>query len=139
VIDFRKSGNSTPYLGFGWSRRESTHTWMAGPRATLWLRVASDGNRDHVLVARAHLPDASPAAPGRVEVRVNGMSVGTISSTGTADAFETFELPIPRRAVRSSPNWTIALRALKPGSDEDVDDPGATPLAVQALEIRPQP
>jgi hypothetical protein len=137
VIEFRRGGNLGRYVGFGWGRRESTHTWMVDAQATVWLRGRFEPARDYVLVLAGQVDDASSAGPTRVTVEVNGVEVGEVTSTNSTPRFETYQITVPASVLSRSPETLICFSA-KAGTSAD-GDPASARLAVETLELRPRP
>jgi hypothetical protein len=104
---------------------------MADAKANLRLRGRFEPDRDYVLVLEAEPSAATPEAPQRVAVDVNGVEVGEVVSKGPAPQFETYRFTVPASALTRSPDTTVGFSA-KPG-------PGAEEarLAVRTLEFRP--
>jgi hypothetical protein len=137
VLDFRRGGNTGPYLGFGWGRRQPTETWMVDPRATLFLKVAFEA-RDYGLLFDGTLSGASPESTGRVTVEVNGVEIGELTPTDAIGQFKRYRLPVPRDVLSRSPQTTILFSVKKLGAGPGPDPP-ETRLGVQTLELRPMP
>jgi hypothetical protein len=137
VIEFRRGGNLGPYVGFGWGRRQPTHTWMADAQATLWLRGRFEPGRDYLLVLEAQPGGASPAAPKRVAVAVNGVAVGEVATTDPAPSFESYRFTIPANVLSRSPETLICFSAKAPPNADR--DPSPAGLAVKTVELRPLP
>ena len=110
---------------------------MADAQATLWLRGRFEPGRDYVLVLEARPGGASPAAPKRVAVEVNGMEVGEVASTGPAPSFESYRFRVPSNVLSRSPETLICFSA-KAGPNAGGDSPD-TRLAVKTVELRPLP
>jgi hypothetical protein len=133
VIEFRRGGNLGLYAGFGWGHRQRTHSWMADAKANLRLRGRFEPGRDYVLVLEAEPSAATPEAPQRVAVDVNGVEVGEVVSKGPAPQFETYRFTVPASALSGSPETTISFAAKAGPGDERAR------LAVMSLELRPRP
>jgi hypothetical protein len=137
VIQFRRGGNLRGYVGFGWGSRQKTHTWMVDADATLWLKATFEPGRDYSLVVEAQPADASPSAPKRVLVRVNGVEVGRIVSTGPTSDFETYRFAVPTGVLsRSSDTGILFAAEAGPGGNGDRSN---ARLAVRTVELRPMP
>jgi hypothetical protein len=133
VIEFRRGGNLGLYARFGWGDRQKTHSWMADAKANLRLRGRFEPDRDYVLVLEAEPSAATPEAPQRVAVDVNGVEVGEVVSKGPAPQFETYRFTVPASALSGSPETTISFAAKAGPGDERAR------LAVMSLELRPRP
>ena len=136
VIDFRRGQNSGPYRDFGWGRPQPTHTPMADPRATVRLRARIEPFRDYELVLEAQLDGASPPAPGRVRVEVNGVPVGELTGAGPAPPFEEYRLAVPAGVLARSPETAICFSASEGDPASPADPRGAR---LQKLELRTRP
>jgi hypothetical protein len=136
VLDFRRGGNTGPYLGFGWGRRQPSQTSMVDARATLFLNVAVEPGRDYVLLLDGSLSGGSPEPTGRVTVEVNGVEVGEVTPGDPAGQFERYRMAVPRGVLSRSPQATILFSVKALGAGPDLHD---TRLAVQTLELRPLP
>jgi hypothetical protein len=88
VIEFRRGGNLGRYVGFGWGHRQATDTWMVDADATVWLRGRLEPSRDTAIAQEAG--DASPGAPERMRVEVNGVESGRAST----DPLPVRDLPV---------------------------------------------
>ena len=136
VLDFRRGGNTRPYLGFGWGRRQPTQTWMVDPRATLFLKVAFEQARDYVLLLDATLSGASPETSGRVTVEVNDVEIGELTPNDPIGHFKRYRMAVPGDVLSRSPQTTILFSVKKSGAGLGPDLP-ETRLGVQTLELRP--
>jgi hypothetical protein len=135
AIDFRRGGGSGPYQGFGWGRREATHTSMADAQATIWLRPTFEPASDYLLVMHVRLAGGSPATPARVKVEVNGVLVGELRSLEQDGPFETHRLPVSGAVCSRSPQTTIRFSVEEPVSGSG--GAAETRLDVQTVELRP--
>jgi hypothetical protein len=138
VLDFRRGGNTRPYLGFGWGRRQPTQTWMVDPRATLFLKVAFEQARDYVLLLDGTLSGASPETTGRVTVEVNGVEIGELTPDDPIGQFKRYRMAVPGDVLSRSPQMTILFSVQKTDAGPGLDLPD-TRLGVQTLELRPLP
>jgi hypothetical protein len=138
VIDFRRGQNAAQYLGFGWGRRQPTHTWVVDPGATVRLRARFEPNRDHLLVLAAPLLEPLPSDSRRVGVEVNGVALAELSCADPARRPSSYQLRIPASVLSRSPETTISFRTKQRGTHSEADslDPC---LALQTLELRPAP
>jgi hypothetical protein len=133
VIEFRRGGNLGLYARFGWGYRQKTHSWMADPRATVRLQGRFEPGRDYVLLLDAEPAAATPEAPKRVAVEVNGVEVGEVACADPDPRFETYRFTVPASALSRSPETTISF-VVKAGPG---DEEGR--LAVRTVELRPRP
>jgi hypothetical protein len=137
VIEFRRGGNLGRYVGFGWGHRLSTHTWMVDENATLHLRGRFEPARDYALLIGAQPGPASPAAPKRVTVEVNGMEVGAVASTDPDPRFGSYRFTVPADVLARSPDTVIRFSAnAAPGADGQASE---AHLALKSLELRRLP
>ena len=116
VLDFRRGGNTGPYLGFGWGRRQPTQTWMVDPRATLFLKVAFEQARDYVLLLDGTLSGASPETTGRVTVEVNGVEIGELAPDDPIGQFRRYRMAVPRAVLSRSRQMTILFSVKNSGA-----------------------
>ncbi|EWY36018.1 hypothetical protein N825_31850 [Skermanella stibiiresistens SB22] len=96
-IDFRKGGNSTLFVGQGWSAQEDWGTWTDGDAASLRLSLAAPANPGHSH-ARLRL-DVSAFGAGThpsqtAKVMVNGETVGEFT-VDAAGGWRSISLEIP--------------------------------------------
>ena len=136
VIEFRRGGNLGRYVGFGWGHRQATDTWMADADATVWLRGRLEPSRDYWLLLEAKAGDASPGAPERVAVEVNGVEVGQVTTISPTPRFESYRFSVPARVLSQSPDTVIRFSAKSGPSEGDL--PKAR-LALRTLELRLSP
>jgi len=137
VIDFRRKESAAKYLGFGWDHRQPTHPWMVDRQATIWLRITREPLRDFELVLQALL-DSDSAVPARVDVAVNGVTVGELVSARPASQPQSYRLPVSNHVLLRSEDTTIRFSLPEVGGTSKGDRP-TTHLAVQMLELRPRP
>jgi hypothetical protein len=133
VIEFRRGGNLGLYARSGWGDRQKTHSGMADARASLRLRGRFEPGRDYALLLDAEPAAATPEAPKRVAVEVNGVEVGEVACADPDPRFETYRFTVPASALSRSPETTISFVAKAGPGDEEGR------LAVRTFELRPRP
>lgn len=138
VIDFRRGENAAQYLGFGWGRRQPTHTWVVDPGAGLRLRARFEPDRDQLLVLTAPWLEPSPVEPSRVAVEVNGVEIAELPCADPARPISSRRMRIPASLLSRSPDTEIDFGTKAPGAPTGVD-PFEPCLALQTLELRPAP
>lgn len=137
VIDFRRGRNSGPYREFGWKRPQTTHTSMADVRATVRLRPQVEPAREYELLLEAMLDSAS-AGPSRVQVEVNGVTIGEMADADRMGRFQEYRLAVPASVLAIGPETTIRFSTKEGprGAAAAEEEPS---MSLRTLELRRRP
>ena len=134
MIDFRRGQNARSFVGFGWGRRQPTHTWMVDALANVRLRLPAPPTGDQWLVLEIATGDPEPAR--RLSVEVNGSEVAELACAGDSRQFTSHRLRVRRSVLAGSLDVAIGFRLREPAGESGAAAPAAC-LALQTLELRP--
>ncbi len=134
TLGFGVDGNSTAYVGFGWSSPEPGYTWSNGKQATLFLQAAFAVDTRYELTLDSLIYGANGQFERRVGIRVNGTKVGELHSDSADWVFHSDRLDIPAGLLRVEDMNQICFDIVDP-----LDPPGPDErklgIAIRSLRL----